>query len=618
MLPQLVDNIDGARLPEDEARGAAAAARRTTTRRSRRSARWTCSPHFKPIIVPDSPAEDEAEGLQLRPRPGDRQVRRHLRRRGPARPRPAEEGRRSPSSRVRGATSSASSASSTTSTRARTCSPASSPTEYALWFDLLLPGPRRLRRADPARRHLEPLRRARSLVELGAWDPFNVTEDADLGLRLHKAGYKTAMLDSTTLEEANSELRNWIRQRSRWVKGYLQTYLVHMRHPFRLAARDRLQQLPLLPVHHRRHVIFLLNPIFWALTTLWLFTEAGVIEELFPGFVFYAASFQLFIGNFIFIYLTVAGALQRGLFDLPSTRCSRPLYWGLMSIGAWTRLHPALHEALLLGEDGARPRRRRAHWTGGSRRPAGSRWRPPPAPCAAADRRRRSARAADRGLRRGADAAPVARSRRSLIFLVFAVGFALLGYKVVVDQHVVVFDALDRLTRAFMVWHNDPPKLAAIGFALPPIDDAGADLRSRRSSRPRHLRPRPAALPRPSSLPGRSPSSTACSPSAEMPRPVRLVLLVLVARQPDVRVLRDERRRRTLSTSVFAAFALFCIRRLGSRTALPRYLIGAGLAFALAVLTRYEYIIWAFFLGLRHRRRADAARRAAATRSRAR
>ncbi len=55
------------------------------------------------------------------------------------------------------------------------------------------------------------------------------------------------------------------------------------------------------------------------------------------------------------------------------------------------------------------------------------------------------------------------------IFVLFAVAYGLLGAKVVGDQHVVVFDALDRLTRAFMVWHNDPPKLAAIGFSVAPI-----------------------------------------------------------------------------------------------------------------------------------------------------
>ena len=67
------------------------------------------------------------------------------------------------------------------------------------------------------------------LDEIGAWDPFNVTEDADLGVRIAASGYRTAVLDSSTLEEANSDPINWIRQRSRWYKGYLQTWLVHIR-----------------------------------------------------------------------------------------------------------------------------------------------------------------------------------------------------------------------------------------------------------------------------------------------------------------------------------------------------------------------------------------------------
>ena len=55
------------------------------------------------------------------------------------------------------------------------------------------------------------------LRSIGAWDPHNVTEDADLGLRLARAGYLTGMIDAATFEEANCELRNWITQRSRWL-----------------------------------------------------------------------------------------------------------------------------------------------------------------------------------------------------------------------------------------------------------------------------------------------------------------------------------------------------------------------------------------------------------------
>ena len=66
---------------------------------------------------------------------------------------------------------------------------------------------------------------------VGAWDPYNVTEDADLGLRLSRLGYDTGVLDSLTYEEANTQLGNWMRQRARWLKGFLMTWLVHMRRP---------------------------------------------------------------------------------------------------------------------------------------------------------------------------------------------------------------------------------------------------------------------------------------------------------------------------------------------------------------------------------------------------
>ena len=110
--------------------------------------------------------------------------------------------------------------------------------EYSMHFELVLP-------AMGAAESPIPLGGTSNhfvtsmLRELGAWDPFNVTEDADLGIRLHREGYRTAMIDSTTLEEANSQVPNWIRQRTRWNKGYIQTWLVHMRNPFALLRPDR-------------------------------------------------------------------------------------------------------------------------------------------------------------------------------------------------------------------------------------------------------------------------------------------------------------------------------------------------------------------------------------------
>jgi len=206
--------------------------------------------------------------------------------------------------------------------------------EYSMHFDLLLPGLDAQDVPIPlggTSNHFITDR----LIELGAWDPFNVTEDADLGIRLHKAGYKTAMIDSTTLEEANSELNNWIRQRSRWIKGYIQTWLVHMRHPFKLLRQVGLKSWLSFQLTVGGTFIFLLNPIFWGLTTLFFLTEWGFIRELFPSVVFYAAAFQLFIGNFVFMYMNVAGCVQRSYYDLAKFALLSPLYWGLMSLAAW-------------------------------------------------------------------------------------------------------------------------------------------------------------------------------------------------------------------------------------------------------------------------------------------
>lgn len=174
-----------------------------------------------------------------------------------------------------------------------------------------------------------------ALRDLGAWDPYNVTEDADLGVRLHREGFRTAMIDSTTLEEANSAVGNWVRQRSRWVKGYLQTWLVHMRHPLRLVRQTGLRGFVAFNLTMGTAFVLLLNPVFWALTTLYTVTRWSAIEQVFPSPVYYAASLLLLVGNFAFLYLNVAGALQRGEFGLVRTALLSPLYWVLMSYAAW-------------------------------------------------------------------------------------------------------------------------------------------------------------------------------------------------------------------------------------------------------------------------------------------
>ena len=102
--------------------------------------------------------------------------------------------------------------------------------EYAGWFRLILPGIARMGLVVPLGGTTLFFRRS-VLEELGAWDAHNVTEDADLGLRLARHGYRTDLVATTTHEEANCRTVPWIKQRSRWIKGYMMTWAVHMRRP---------------------------------------------------------------------------------------------------------------------------------------------------------------------------------------------------------------------------------------------------------------------------------------------------------------------------------------------------------------------------------------------------
>lgn len=102
--------------------------------------------------------------------------------------------------------------------------------EYGFWFDYMLSG------LDASRLPL-PLGgtsnhfRVEGLRRLGGWDSYNVTEDADLGIRASALGWRVGVIDSVTYDEANTSIPNFIRQRSRWIKGYMQTSLVHARNP---------------------------------------------------------------------------------------------------------------------------------------------------------------------------------------------------------------------------------------------------------------------------------------------------------------------------------------------------------------------------------------------------
>ena len=136
--------------------------------------------------------------------------------------------------------------------------------EYAAWFRVLLPGVERLGLVVPLGGTTLFIRRA-ALEHVGAWDAHNVTEDADLGLRLARHGYVTEIADTTTFEEANAAALPWIRQRSRWLKGYLMTWGAAMQRPGLLLRELGLWRFIGVQVQFFGAVLgFLTAPLLWS------------------------------------------------------------------------------------------------------------------------------------------------------------------------------------------------------------------------------------------------------------------------------------------------------------------------------------------------------------------
>ncbi len=206
--------------------------------------------------------------------------------------------------------------------------------EYAMWFSFFLPGLASMRAPIPLGGTSNHFRRD-VLRSLGGWDPFNVTEDADLGIRMFREGYTVRVLDSVTLEEANSDFVNWVKQRSRWYKGYLQTFFVNFRNPAELRREMGWKGLLHFTIFvGGTPILAMLNPVFWVMTALWFIAHPVFILRIFPAPVYYLGLASWVFGNFILVYLTLLScrATRRGEFLWAVL--SVPLYWLMMAMAA--------------------------------------------------------------------------------------------------------------------------------------------------------------------------------------------------------------------------------------------------------------------------------------------
>ena len=212
--------------------------------------------------------------------------------------------------------------------------------DYATYFGLYLQG-------VAARRHPLPLGgtsthfRTEVVGALGGWDPWNVTEDCELGMRLAVAGYQTLTLDSVTWEEAVPKLRPWIRQRSRWVKGFAQTALVLLRRPVGTARGMGLRRyLAALVIVGGVPVVLVSQVIFWALLIVYVALRVNggdvrPIESVFPEPLLSLGMVSLLIGNYVVIVAHVGEIYRERRFNLVGWALTVPLYWLLASIAAW-------------------------------------------------------------------------------------------------------------------------------------------------------------------------------------------------------------------------------------------------------------------------------------------
>ena len=212
--------------------------------------------------------------------------------------------------------------------------------EYATLYKLILPG-LVVQRLPILLGGTSNHFRISILRDLGAWDPFNVTEDADLGIRLARAGYSTAVLASMTYEEANPVFGNWLQQRARWLKGFLQTWLVHMRNPIQLGQEIgfdgfwALQAMTFgLIVSALFHPILLGNAIYLIVSGA-LVSQANSLPMAILAGLNIAV---LFTGYAFSIYAGYYALRRKHIMGWWIVLATMPCYWMLISVAGWMAL----------------------------------------------------------------------------------------------------------------------------------------------------------------------------------------------------------------------------------------------------------------------------------------
>lgn len=211
--------------------------------------------------------------------------------------------------------------------------------EYATLFDVINPGLALNDLPIPlggTSNHF----RADVLRDLHGWDAWNVTEDADLGMRLALAGWRVLDLPSSTLEEAPGNLGAWLRQRSRWMKGFMQVVVAHSRHPLEaLRALGTARFFAAVALTFGTVATALGYPLFTALALHGLYDGAWLNPVTTMEIFWSALGLTLFgTGLFAMTAPAVVAIERRGWRRLYPFVPLLPLYYALVSVAAWRAL----------------------------------------------------------------------------------------------------------------------------------------------------------------------------------------------------------------------------------------------------------------------------------------
>jgi cellulose synthase/poly-beta-1,6-N-acetylglucosamine synthase-like glycosyltransferase len=181
---------------------------------------------------------------------------------------------------------------------------------------------------------------------VGGWDAYNVTEDSDHGFRLARFGYRSTTIVSTTFEEAPARFGGWLRQRSRWMKGWMQTWSVHMRRPWRLWRDAGAKGFFTLNAVVGGNVLTALTfPILAVNMAVELLARSGGVTEEFAASPVTPLYLTTIVAGFVStIVVGLMGLARRGQLRQGWILALTPVYWACLSIAAWRALYQLLTE----------------------------------------------------------------------------------------------------------------------------------------------------------------------------------------------------------------------------------------------------------------------------------